>query len=356
MHTRLMLVALALGACSPDDLDEGGWLDLPDDVLGRLDVAALGEVRLGPEGPVVASRGGGAPSVVRWAGDPLAGTVGYDVVAAGERVGVKVPLRGLELVLWLDREDARTWIVEAAEGGASVEGSGARFEPGVPVEPLERRGDRMLVALERPEVEVEAWIPVGAVDQVRDVPVAEKTPALTGPLEGEARAWLAVPTELHDAPDGAWLATLHPTGPEGRPDWDDDPVDVRRLGPDVDGWAPIAWAGVGLTLDAWVPAERLVPPPVGLKGWGGSGGYSCGGHGFLRSVTLPAGTLLYDGQEGAIVGEAVDDVRVSVADVGDAWSDGWRTLDVETLWGDVEVWIEPGVVEDEDLAWPALRQ
>lgn len=338
---RFLLPGLLLG-CAPDVVEAGAdWLELPSDALGRIDLDRLGRVRLAPDGRVVADGDGAPHRPTLWSSSPHPRALTLDVVdATADRARVRVETGGFALSLWVDRQDALLWTLDPV--GASMGGvpDVVRFDPGVALAPVDRRPGARLIRIDRRGLVLEAWVAEDAIDQVRDVAPTKATPRRP---DGRAR-WLQVPTALDARPDGGWFGEILPTGPDQDPTLDDDPIAVTVLASRGDR-VRVAGTHVGLRWRAWVDAERLGPAPTSLSGWGmgGGGWFACGGQ--HADGRIPAGTLLHDDLDGAVIGEALHDIRIRQDDLDGPWLDGWYAYEVATDWGPVRIWLDPSAVE-----------
>lgn len=339
--TLALGIGLVLAGCAEDQLDDLPWTfeELMDtDPEGVVDVQTLGEIRLQPHGPVVADAGGTG-----------AFPVTYDVLDAGERLAVRVPAENLEVVLWLDRQDAATYTVQETQGLAepgvedALGGSSVTVSGTEPVTWLAEGEGGTLVSIERRSIEVQAWFPHDDIDQVR---VGERGYASPRYEESDhlSEAWVLTPSDLHSGPEGLWFGQLLDIGvvpEEGQP----GPMShVRVRGAEVDGYTPIVFWSEGVRVDGWVRSDRVVHDgPHSLYGFG-SGGWGrsrCGGYA-TPVLVLPEGGVLYDDIEGEVVAHAVRDQRFTEYRLGPQMGDGWRSVEVGTEWGYVELWMAPG--------------
>jgi hypothetical protein len=338
-RTWLLLTTLA---CTADDLD-----GLIEPTTGEVDLVHLGALRLTPDGEPAAQADVSPADIGRRSrrlphGDPV---YTLPVVAAGGRIGVRLPISDLELTAWVDRDDAATWTVAETAGGL-VSTDAVSLLAGVQVEPLEHRPGLTLVHVEQIGMWVDVWIPADDADQVRRGEPATTSPS---PSEGDI-AWIAVPSDLYDGAEGPAFGQLVPSGPPAEPSWDADPVSGVRLGEAVAGRVPIEVVAPGLVVQAWVEETRLVAPPSGLRGWGigGSGGWGCGLGGMWPRPHLLAGAALYAEPDGPVIGSVLEDREVASSDVGPDEA-GWREVHFDTAWGRIPVWIAAEDVEIPEL-------
>ncbi|MFK7931425.1 MAG: hypothetical protein AB8H79_24815 [Myxococcota bacterium] len=342
---RLILawVAVAvLPACS-EDSSHMMWNGLDEDAVGLLDVARLGPVRLSADGPVVADGHGELPGARSAFGRPLRAdptALTLTVIDDGDRPAVRWSTSFVEMVLYVDRDDAVTWSVAPTQGGLAPGSTAVSFETGVPLELLDSSEDGALVRYSERDFWLDAWVPAYDVDQVRTEPKAS-TPIS---LAYSETAWIRPNTDLFDGAGGPWMGRFEPARPDTGSSFTPSAVPQERLGDAVNGFVPVAWTAPGVRAEVWVQEARLVDPPSGLSGFGGS--YSFGsGCGFsLPSHTILADSPLYDGVGGKMVGQTLADVDLYDGDVVSASADGWLRYEVFSPWGPVSVWLDPDSV------------
>lgn len=340
MYRWIATITLAVGCASPAELATFGALDGTDLLLDQPADAFAERVSLHPGArarllPDAAPLSGGVASVRT----PLV------VVDPGPRPRISLDAGDVQVLLYLDRADLQAFVV--GRGTGTGEGGQGRvlLEPGAPVEVLERREDRILVRLQHPELELQAWFPSGIADEVYRG--EELSSQIQIPSPGGIPMVLRRDTQVLDAPHGApllWASSELGEG-GGR---------VTVTGEAVRGYLPIAVRQRWLYVEGWAHVDDLRasgPLAFGSLGLSGVAWSSCGLRGYLQTCTIvPEGALLRAGPDGPVVGRTRADVPVSP----EAWFEG-TILSRETPLGRVELWAGPEVVEDLSDVTPGCR-
>lgn len=339
MRAALILLPTLIACDARSAADLTHWVDAGEP-LGVAHLPELVDVYLTQDGPPV-----------RLSGTQHGGLI-LDVLGAEDRLAVHVADEDLELLLWVERDDAIAWTRTETSGAATPTSDPViDFVTGTPTTVLDTRTDAVRVLYEGERLLVDAWVPSQDIDEVRRVGVAPSR------LEADDIAHevlVELPVELLDAPDGGWIGELHEM--EGRSGWgthtqDDTPVMwVEGDGQATPEWMPVAYRDGRVTVHAWVPRDSVVDPhgPLGGHGWGSS---RC--LGFARTGARPSpralgGSLIYDGPDGTPIGEVHVDQRVQHAIIDDAF--GWIRAEIATPAGDIPVWFDP-----DDVAWPRFE-
>lgn len=337
----MMMMTAILGGCDAESSSSMVLFDaLSNGNAGVIDLALLGPVRLGPDGPVVAE-GTGEPAGRNYGGSAFSSrdALTLPVVDDGPRPGVRWHDDFVELVVFVEREDAITWTVAPTAGGLAPNSQAVVFEPGVQLEQLDQTEEARLVRYAERDFWLDAWVPIDDADQVRDV-----EPFAGQATVGEGRVvWVRPNTDLFDGPSGPWMGRFEPEIPNF--DYTPGPVAAEKLGNPVGGYMPVRWAAPGVDATVWVAEDRLTKAPSGLGGWGRGGSFGCGCGGWFSKVVLPEGTELYDGIDGRQVGVILQDYTVSSHLVGEVHGAGWQTFSTATPWGEVDVWLPPDAVQ-----------
>jgi len=317
MHGMLAaLLALPLAACEAEGeepwhgVDDGAPLLVDDPGEAFVERARLfdeaGEARLTVDGPALAS------------GTYTLPPMELVVVDAGEQVRIFWDDHTVELLLWLDRGQLDDVVAFPVEGTALHPGGDGfvGFPAGASATSLDEAEGRSLLTARVGGFELEAWVPLDAVDQVWETPWEPAEPSSVDEL------WVSGP--VADAPGGEALA------------WPvDGRVAVEADGEPVDGWVPVRWADDGWSLQGWVYEDDVAELGLlgGTFGCGGCFGSTRCGFGMWPEPNVPAGSWLRAEPHGPIVGKTVRALHRTFAD-------GWAEVVTQTPWGEAVLYVE----------------
>ena len=326
MRSLGLVLMVTLAACTEADLLGADALLAVEEPLAdsvyRTQALRTGPARLLPDGPVIEEEPYG------YVTGPL------PVVAIGERLRVQVETPDARLLLWLDREDLGTWVIDGTHGLARPGGEGRDvgifIDAPVEVEVVDRSGGFVAIAFQTNDWVVDGvWVPALEVGPYWvDRGSVETTRVL-------ADVFLRSRAAILDAPGGDLLASAVSFSPS-------DPMDDTAfiwavVHEERDGHLKIETTAEGVTIIGYVAVQDTSRRVEG--GRGGSGGCSFGFglpglHGG-PTVDLPVGTALFVEPDGELVGETL---------VARAWPvvdehDGWTRNRVVTPWGSADVWV-----------------
>jgi hypothetical protein len=308
------------------DLDGTALLvDEPQQAFSeRVQLEDLPRVRLLPDGPDL--DGGYLERVPR----PLV------VVDPTPWPRVVLESYDLQVLVYVERDALQSRVVAQVDG-TGPDGDGlVRLAPGLVVDPLGEDGARVQVHASVSPLEIEAWLPRSAVDEVW--PERASASAFVQ-SEGTTRS-LPEGAEILDRPGGELLARVRADGspPQGRP--------VMLVQVDEASWSRghlLVTADVGeAQVQGWVHDAQILEELgfEGLIGFGGFGRSSCGLSVFGEpSAYVPAGTLLSPYEGGPVVARVLQDMDVPAS----AREEG-HLLRRPTPLGEVELWISPADV------------
>jgi len=318
---RLPLLTVLFVACGTHDLTytfepPGAWTEFPE----RARVINLGPGRLDPEGP---------PLVDDQSEDEILPGCNGDLVVMdpGEQVGVIVPLAEVDLLIYLDRVDLESHVVEP------ITTDGVELDVHLTVEVLAEESDSLLVEFGDEDVWAEAWVPRHGIDQVWTTPSSQDWEP------PESDVWLRGETVIRDSPDGqafAWVDHFSWEG-QSRPDvfW----LPAMALDEPDDGYQEVLVQREGFRLHGFVAEADRAEWPNG--GRGGSGSCCCCLGGVQVSTeepTVPSGTKVFVEPFGAWAGRTN---RPIYRELDGPTDEGWQSLEVATPWGLATVWIDP---------------
>lgn len=326
---RSLLVAIMAMGCTEADLALEAVVHAEDPlqtVRERTKVERIGLARLTADGPPIQEE----PPVSFPPQGPLA------VPAVGERLQVVHEGPDATLLLWLDRQDLGRWAIDRTRGGArpgAAQGeTGVWLEGGTEVELVDQNGDWVAVDVRTRDLEITAWVPgfdVGPYWIEDDGP----TPANDW---RDAGGFLRASAEILDAPEGEVLARVSDWGEPAEVGEGTAFLGVRVLD-DRDDHRLVEVIDEGVTVVGWVlapdVADRVSGGRGGCGGWGSIGGL--GWRGF-PALELPAGTPLYAGPDGALVGETVTARGWPIVDDD---VDGFAAISVPSPWGSATVYV-----------------
>ena len=288
----------------------------------RVRLAHYGAVRYGAHDPGDAG-GDGERSDAIDMGDALTMVV---VDKVGDRLRVIAPQDHYRLLLWVEERDLYNVVSEVAPlspdspgapgkpGAASA--SGIRLLPGLAVDV---DGDRRGMARIRHRddcVSFSGLVPRTALG-------TQFVPIETG--ERAVDSAVAAGTSVYDRPGGRQVARFLAE------------CDVAATGPERDGHRPILYATDRVELRGWV-ATGSGKPSSGNGNGRSSWGYGYGHLGLWGSRSrfhLPEGTCLFARRGGPAIGLVTDEAQAPLS----APINGWWQLPLETVWGDLTVWV-----------------
>ncbi len=273
----------------------------------------------------------------------------YVVVDPSDSVRIRTRDRFTTTLLWLDRVDLSPVAALTTTGRTTPDltptEAFVRLDAGRVVTPVDFGPGVTRVEVETQDIWAEAWFPAGHIDEV----YRAEDPELDEAGEPVRNSWaraegngiriLRPGTEVFDAPGGRVLARVAEGEDAG---FFRDARELRTDGDDV----LVHLESAGVTVVGWVHVDDR---PQNLEGRGVGWGCSCcGGWGALTGPRVPAGTLLWLGVEGTLVGRAEADLPV-VPD-GDG---GW--VSVTTAFGTFDAWVlGEDIVHDPDARWEEL--
>jgi len=248
----------------------------------------------------------------------LDGTDRAVVEMRGEHVRLLLEEDDVRLFVWVARADLAPVIAHevalVATPGAPAPGRGrpgVTLAPGTTFAETARAGEHVAVTIAADGLRVDGFVPVAAIGDVweRAAPGAlRRSHALDA-----GRVIRAAPDDGAPA-----LATTTET------------IDVRALAPSYRGWREVTTLGPHVVVHGFV---REHDAHADLYSHGTGGGY---GYGSSHAMSFPvgAGTCLYDGIDGDVIGLVVADrkrlMRATTAP-------GWYTLLVSSPWGLLDV-------------------
>ncbi|WAS94142.1 hypothetical protein [Nannocystis punicea] len=239
----------------------------------RAWVAKLGELRLSPDGPVVASGPGATTEEIELV-----------VVEEGARVGAVLEESGFQQLIYVDPADLADVVTREVKLAAEFDRAPAADDVGVTLhigarpEVLERRNSMVRVSGSCEGFEYEGWMPGDALGRVFD-----------GQEErgAESDAFLASDGELFVAPGGARLARFYSELYETR----EFEHDVRRLGRPLRGFQKVEHQSWFCTVRGWARLADVAREGEGNDVWGGlTSPPTCDPK--AGTVLLPAGVWL----------------------------------------------------------------
>lgn len=248
--------------------------DVGERVKRRAWVGRLGELRLRPEGPVVA-QGPGVP----------AHDVEGVVVAEGARVGMVLNQIGFQVRVYVESTDLAEVVTRDVKLTAdpdqppTPDDVGIILHIGARPEVAERRGDAARVSGGCDAIEYVGWLPSAALGRVFEAP-AERTAVL--------EAYLASDAEIFDGPRGGRLARFH----GGLYDTREYEHSLELLGRPRNGFQKVIHATWFCTFRGWAKVADVSANGPGNDVWGGDSlDRKMCEHGAGKEVQ-PAGTLL----------------------------------------------------------------
>lgn len=242
-----------------------------------------------------------------------------------DRMRVIAPQDHYRLLLWIDERDLYTVVTELAPLSpdslgapgkpAAASGSGIRLLPGLAVE-VDGESRGMAHIRHRDDcVSFSGLVSRGALGtQFVPIEIGER----------EVDSAVAAGTAVYDRPRGRQVASFLTE------------CDVAATGPERDGHRPILYANEWVELRGWV-ATGSGKASSG-NGNGGSWGYGYGHLGLWGSRSrfhLPEGTCLFARRGGPAIGLVTDEADAPLS----APINGWWQLPLETVWGDLTVWV-----------------
>ncbi len=258
---------------------------------------------------------------------------GMEVVVAddlGERVRIVDERYSVRYALWVRREHLaqlpgrRVALATAPTGrpapGTARKSAVVELAGGTRVTIRERRRSWIRVEFKEAGVSVSGWIPA---ERMAHIYRASLNPM--GKLEDTLV--LKRVTEVLDRAGGVRIATLGKDDVWGRA--------MRRLGPAVDGLAPIEVTTARILVRGVVPADSVADKPPSLRGGGGGG--SGWGASHTTWLEAPVGTVLHiepNGPVFAVVAADYSRIVLSRERRGD-----WSQIRFRTPWGMVEGWL-----------------
>lgn len=263
-----------------------------------------------------------------------------------DRVRVIAPQDHYRLLLWVDERDLYTVVTEVAPLSPDTQGApgkpassaaGIRLHPGMAVE-VDGESRGMAHIRHRDDcVSFSGLLPRTALGNLF-------VPIETG--EREVDSAVAAGTAVFDRPGGRQVARFL------------SECDVAATGPERDGFRPILYASEWFELRGWVPTGS--GKASSGNGNGSSWGYGYGHLGLWGSRSrfrVPEGTCLFARRGGPAVGLVTDEADAPLS----APVNGWWQLPLETVWGDLTVWVAqdrsrpPEEKKRETRPRPALR-
>jgi hypothetical protein len=292
----------------------------------RVRLARYGAVRLTATAAEPAAKGAGELDTIELGQSPA--LVVVDTM--GERIRVVAEEDEYRLLLWIESTDLH-WVVSdtsdllvaPGEHPAAPPASGIRVRPGLPVVKTEEQGPLAFIRHEDQCVAVSGWLPRALLSR-QYVPVEETESAERNLVAGAG-------TILRDRPGGRELTRFS------------SDCGLLSVGRAEAGHQPVVYQGASFEVRGWVTSA-----PAGTGG-GRLFGYGGGMGGFLTGerVLIPAGTCLFSGRGGDVVGMVIDDAEETAAEDVDG---GWMALSVSTSWGDLPLWVEKAAGRSEDRA------
>ncbi len=242
-----------------------------------------------------------------------------------DRLRVIAPQDHYRLLLWVDERDLYTVVTEVAplspdtQGPpvkpAAFGGAGIRLHPGLAVQ-VDGESRGMTHIRHRDDcISFSGLIPRTALGN-------QFVPIETG--EHQVDGAVAAGTAVLDRPGGRQVARFL------------SECDVVATGPERDGFRPILYASEWFEVRGWV-ATASGKASSG-NGNGSSWGYGYGHLGLWGSRSrfhLPEGTCLFARRGGPAIGMVTDEADAPLA----APVNGWWQLPLETVWGDLTVWV-----------------
>lgn len=255
----------------------------------------------------------------------------YPAVEVGEEVRILAAWRDVRTLLWVDRESLFDVIAETVwvdADGRPVRGleAGVRVTSGTAVW---SEGAGLSVGFHGSVVYADVAVSPGLVDQVSVDDSEAAVAAAFAPLVGAVDR-VRGGTAFYDDDDGE-LLTL-----SGAPDLGVAAAAV--LGEDPErGTLVLANLGRDLLVRGWVGPDALdARDSIGFgSSWGCGGCWGGWGQGFMESVSLPRGAVLYASPGGAVLGLTEATVRLGLRARG---PEGWVEVEAPTPWGHGALW------------------
>lgn len=255
---------------------------------------------------------------------------------SNERVRIVIEDDDARYAVWIDRAD--TWLAVGAPArltdlaGHMFEHSGVWVSLGAPVTVVEREPGRRRIQVRDPLLAIEGWLGERLLANVWLVPAGDRTP--TQVKQGSyTDSWTAPPDKRPQA------RLVKGVKIRARPDLAAPIVAIVRE--EVTG--AIVTPGPWTELEIVRPHARIVgfverssiAPTDDHFGTIGIGG----GHGFGMShadrIDVPAGTCLFDGKEGEVIGVQL----VATTRLGDRGDDAWSLVYVDSPWSATELFV-----------------
>ena len=241
-----------------------------------------------------------------------------------DRLRLIAPQDHYRLLLWVDERDLYTVVTEVtplspdiqgAPGKPAASAAGIRLHPGLAVQ-VDGESRGMAHIRHRDDcVSFSGLVPRTALGN-------QFVPIETG--ERNVDGAVAAGTAVHDRPGGRQVARFVAE------------CDVAATGPERDGFRPVLYASEWFELRGWVPAASGKATSGNASG--SSWGYGYGHLGLWGSRSrfhLPEGTCLFARRGGPAIGMVTDEADAPLS----APVNGWWQLPLETVWGDLTVWV-----------------
>jgi hypothetical protein len=241
-----------------------------------------------------------------------------------DRVRVIAPQDHYRLLLWVEERDLYTVVTEVAPlspgiqgapGRPAASGAGIRLHPGLAVQ-VDGESRGMAHIRHRDAcVSFSGLVPRTALG-------SQFVPIQTG--ERSVDSVVAAGTAVFDRPGGRQVARFV------------SECDVAATGPERDGFRPVLYASEWFELRGWIATGS--GKAGSASGGGSSWGYGYGQMGLWGSRSrfhLPEGTCLFARRGGPAIGLVVDEAEAPLSPP----VNGWWQLPLETVWGDLNVWV-----------------